>query len=176
MFCIAHVHIAKKNWWYFSIQGLQKLHVSILWKGPLNKRATSRITKVHLWPITSLSVQDQSGGENYRMAATVVVIYDITFYRVADFMRNNFKSSNNHYFALFGRTGWRWPLKTFFFLSPSPPDSPPHSGLWCDTLSKWVRLYPMLHYGHGCRISSLIMVPINFWRNSDLFKKKRTFF
>ena len=114
----------KKNWWYFSIQGLQKLHVSILWKGPLNKLATSRITKVHLWPITSLSVQDQSGGENYRMAATVVVIYDITFYRVADFMRNNFKSSNNHYFALFGTSSWRWPLKTFFFLSPSPPDSP----------------------------------------------------
>ena len=25
------------------------------------------------------------------------------------------------------------------------------------------------HYAIGCRISTLIMVPINFWRNSDLF-------
>ena len=50
-----------------------------------------------------------------------------------------------------------------------------HSGLWCDTSSKWVCLYPMPHYGRGCRISTLIMVPINFWRNSDLFKKKNIF-
>ena len=33
----------------------------------------------------------------------------------------------------------------------------------------------MPHYGRGCRISTLIMVPINFWRNSDLFKKKNIF-
>ena len=52
---------------------------------------------------------------------------------------------------------------------------PPHSGLRCDTSSKWVCLYPMPHYGRGCRISTLIMVPINFWRNSDLFKKKEHF-
>ena len=40
---------------------------------------------------------------------------------------------------------------------------------------KWLCLYPMPHYGRGCRISTLIMVPINFWRNSDLFKKKNIF-
>ena len=45
----------------------------------------------------------------------------------------------------------------------------PHSGLWCDTSSKWVLLYPMPHYGRGCRIRTLIMVSINFWWNSDLF-------
>ena len=52
---------------------------------------------------------------------------------------------------------------------------PPHSGLWCDTSSKWVCLFPMPHYSRRCRISTLIMVPINFWRNSDLFKKKNIF-
>ena len=52
---------------------------------------------------------------------------------------------------------------------------PPHSGLWCDTSWKLVCLYPMPHYAIGCRISTLIMVPINFWRNSDLFKKKNVF-
>ena len=50
-----------------------------------------------------------------------------------------------------------------------------HSGLWCDASSKLVCLYSMPHYAHGCRISTLIMVPINFWRNSDLFKKKIVF-
>ena len=35
----------------------------------------------------------------------------------------------------------------------------------------WLCLFPMPHYGHGCGISTLIMVPINFWRNTDLFKK-----
>ena len=30
-------------------------------------------------------------------------------------------------------------------------------------------------YAHWCRTSTLIMVPINFWRNSDLFKKKNIF-
>ena len=50
-----------------------------------------------------------------------------------------------------------------------------HSGLLCDTSSKRVCLYLMPHYGRGCRISTLIMVPINFWRNSDLFKKKEHF-
>ena len=35
---------------------------------------------------------------------------------------------------------------------------------------------PMPHYGRWCRISTLIMVPINFWQNSDLFKKKEHFF
>ena len=58
--------------------------------------------------------------------------------------------------------------------------SPPHrggghSGLWWDTSWKLVCLYPMPHYARGCRISTLIMVPINFWRNSDLFKKKERF-
>ena len=33
-------------------------------------------------------------------------------------------------------------------------------------------LYLMLHYGHGRCITTLIMVPINFWQNSDLFKTK----
>ena len=46
-----------------------------------------------------------------------------------------------------------------------------HSGLWCDTSSKWVCLYPMLHCGRGCHISTLILVPINFWQISGLFKK-----
>ena len=50
-----------------------------------------------------------------------------------------------------------------------------HSGLLCDTSWKLGCLYPMPHYAIGCRISSLIMVPINFWRNSDLFKKKKVF-
>ena len=36
-------------------------------------------------------------------------------------------------------------------------------------------LYTMLLYGHGCRISILIMLPMNFWRNSDLFKKKEQY-
>ena len=33
----------------------------------------------------------------------------------------------------------------------------------------------MLHYGRGCHISTIIMVPINFWQNSDLFEKKNVF-
>ena len=33
----------------------------------------------------------------------------------------------------------------------------------------------MPNYAHRCRTSTLIIVPINFWRNSDPFKK-RTFF
>ena len=33
----------------------------------------------------------------------------------------------------------------------------------------------MSHYGRGYRISTLIIVSINFWRNSDLFKKKKIF-
>ena len=33
----------------------------------------------------------------------------------------------------------------------------------------------MPNYGRGCLISTLITVPINFWRNSDLFKKKEPF-
>ena len=45
-----------------------------------------------------------------------------------------------------------------------------HIELWCDTSSKWVCLFPMPHYGRWCRISTLIMAPINFSRNSDLFK------
>ena len=66
---------------------------------------------------------------------------------------------------------------TFVFQLPclmhtSPP---PHSGLWCDTSWKLVCLYPMPHYARGCRISTLIMVAINFWRNSDLSKKKESF-
>ena len=47
-----------------------------------------------------------------------------------------------------------------------------NDGLLCDTLSKWDCLYPMPHYGHGCNISTLLMVPINFWRNFDLLKKE----
>ena len=30
-------------------------------------------------------------------------------------------------------------------------------------------------YARRCRTSTLIMVPINFWRNSDPFKKKKIF-
>ena len=52
---------------------------------------------------------------------------------------------------------------------------PPHSGLWCDTSWKLFCLYAMPHYASGCRISTLIMKPINFWRNSDLLKKKNIF-
>ena len=50
-----------------------------------------------------------------------------------------------------------------------------HSGLWFDTSQIWMCLYLMLHYGHGRCITTLIMVPINFWQNSDLFKKKEHF-
>ena len=32
------------------------------------------------------------------------------------------------------------------------------------------------HYGRGCRISTLIMVPINFLRNFDLFEEKKEHF
>ena len=39
----------------------------------------------------------------------------------------------------------------------------------------WICLYPMPHCGCVCSNSTLIMVPINFWRNSDLFKKKEHF-
>ena len=39
----------------------------------------------------------------------------------------------------------------------------------------WICLYPMPHCGCVCSNSTLIMVPINFWRNSDLFKKKNIF-
>ena len=54
-----------------------------------------------------------------------------------------------------------------------PLNHPPTvGGLWCDTLSKWVCLYPMLHYGCGSRIITLI---IKFWQNSYLFKKKNIF-
>ena len=45
-----------------------------------------------------------------------------------------------------------------FSLSVCPPP-PFHIGLWCDTLSKSVCLYPMPHYGHGCRISGGIIPP-----------------
>ena len=34
----------------------------------------------------------------------------------------------------------------------------------------------MPDYAQKCRTRSLIMVPIEFWRNSDLFKKKEHFF
>ena len=33
----------------------------------------------------------------------------------------------------------------------------------------------MPDYAHRYRTSTLIMVPINFWRNSDQFKKKNIF-
>ena len=38
-------------------------------------------------------------------------------------------------------------------------------------------LYPCLmsDYAHRCRTSTLIMIPINFWRNSDHLKKKNIF-
>ena len=34
----------------------------------------------------------------------------------------------------------------------------------------------MPYYGRGCRISTLIMIPISFWPNSDLFKTKKNIF
>ena len=34
----------------------------------------------------------------------------------------------------------------------------------------------MSHYGRGCHISTIIMVPINFWRNFDLFFFKKGIF
>ena len=48
-----------------------------------------------------------------------------------------------------------------------------YSGIWCDTSWKLVCLYLMPHYARGCHISTLIIVPINFWQNSDLLKKKK---
>ena len=39
-------------------------------------------------------------------------------------------------------------------------------------LRKYRCVYPMPQIGHGCRISTLIMLPINFWQNSYLFKKQ----
>ena len=33
----------------------------------------------------------------------------------------------------------------------------------------------MPRYGRGCHISTLIMEPINFWKNADLFRKKNIF-
>ena len=45
-------------------------------------------------------------------------------------------------------------------------DTSPRRGL-CNCL--------MPNYARRCRNSTLIMVPINFWRNSDPFKKKKHF-
>ena len=51
---------------------------------------------------------------------------------------------------------------------PTPPTVGSDMTLW----QIWICLYPMPHCGCVCSNSTLIMVPINFWRNSDLFKKK----
>ena len=40
---------------------------------------------------------------------------------------------------------------------------------WCDVMGESSSDAP--HYGLVCHISSMIMLPINFWRNSVLFKK-----
>ena len=49
-------------------------------------------------------------------------------------------------------------------------------GLWCDnTPHRGLFHCLMPEYARRCQTSTLIRVPINFWRNSDPFKKK-TFF
>ena len=51
-----------------------------------------------------------------------------------------------------------------------------HSGFLCGTLSKCVRFFSIPYCGCVCRISTLIMVPINFCEIFDLFKTKRAQF
>ena len=51
-----------------------------------------------------------------------------------------------------------------------------HTGLWCDTSPRKGLCHCLMpDYTRRCRTSPLIMVPINFWRNSDPFKKKNIF-
>ena len=48
-----------------------------------------------------------------------------------------------------------------------------HTGLWGDTSPRRGLCHCLKpDYAHKCRTSTLIMVPINYWQNSDPFKKK----
>ena len=48
-----------------------------------------------------------------------------------------------------------------------------HTWLWCDTSPHRVLCHCLMpNYERRCRISTLIMIPINFWRNSDPLKEK----
>ena len=52
-----------------------------------------------------------------------------------------------------------------------------HTGLWCDcSPCRGLCHCLMQDYASRCRTSTMIMVTINFWWNSDPVKKKRTFF
>ena len=47
------------------------------------------------------------------------------------------------------------------------------TGLWCDTSPRRGLFHCLMpDYARRCRTSTLIMVPINFWQNSDPLKKK----
>ena len=51
-----------------------------------------------------------------------------------------------------------------------------HTGLWSDASPRRGLCQSfMLEYAHRCRTSTVIIVPINFWQNSDPFKKKEHF-
>ena len=51
-----------------------------------------------------------------------------------------------------------------------------HTGLWCDTSPRRGLCHCLMpDYALRCRTSTMIMVPINFWRNSDPFKKEEHF-
>ena len=66
-------------------------------------------------------------------------------------------------------------VNKYIAVDPEDPPPPP-STLGSDvTLNSCLYHCLMLDYERRCRISTLIMVPISFWRNSDLFKKKIVF-
>ena len=60
--------------------------------------------------------------------------------------------------------------RVFYFRHGSPPTHT-QTGLWCDTSPhRGLCQRLILDYAHRYRTSTLIMVPINFWQNSDPFK------
>ena len=62
---------------------------------------------------------------------------------------------------------WSEICKLFHFCNTNP---------WCDTSPRMGHCHCLMpDYAHKCRTSTLKMVPINFWRNSDPFKKKEHF-
>ena len=72
--------------------------------------------------------------------------------------------------AIVGYLGHIWTPDPFLW-SPAPP---PWALMW-HFARRGLYHCLMPDYTHRCRTSTLIMVPINFWRNSDLFKKKEHF-
>ena len=79
------------------------------------------------------------------------------FWKIMHFV-NNCKKSSKLWILLFGK--WY----------KDEECAPPHTGLWCDTSTCRGLCHCLLpDYAQRCQTSTLIMVPIKFWQNSDPF-------